>query len=47
MIIKIKKIGKFFEIKKICKETVVVRYAKENRIKERITMLLSQGVLNV
>ena len=47
MIIKIRKIGKFFEIKKICNETVVVRYAKESGIKERISMLLSQGVLNV
>lgn len=46
MIIKIKKIGKMFEIKGIFKENIITRYAKANNINERVNMLC-QGVFNV
>lgn len=47
MIIKIKRIGKMFEIKSICNESVVTRYARSNNIQERICMLLNKEGLNV
>lgn len=46
MIIKIKKIGKMFEIKRILKESVVIRYAKADNLENRVNGLC-QGVFNV
>lgn len=46
MVIKIRKIGKMFEIKRIYKENVVTRYAKANNVENRVNMLC-KGVLYV
>ena len=46
MIIKIKKIGKMFEITRIFKENIVTRYAKLNNVEERVNTLC-KGVFNV
>ena len=46
MIIKIRKIGKIFEITRIFQESIVRRYAKLNNIEERVNVLC-QGVFYV
>ena len=46
MIIKIKKIGKMFEITRIFKESIIKRYAKADNLESRVNNLC-QGVLNV